>query len=251
MNREWSDGAGVVTIREMNGQELTEFVSARLSSMAEDETIAVLSNRFCTARICSRIANNARLSAYHEIKSRLVGCRAVPQHVAQRFVRHLYWSDLLRLSRDVFINPSVRRAIDQQLINGLTKLSLGEKVATAKICSREVSKLLMKDPDRGVFAALLENARAREEDLVAFIKGFKGPAESLTLVADHRKWGTRYAVRRALAFSPIAPKAVRASQVRFLTRVDRAELRSHPEASVYLRFCIDRFEEDVQSGTRH
>lgn len=248
MDRVFSDGAGVVAIREMNGEELGEFVSGRLRQLEADEAIAVLSNPFCTAQICNRIASVPRVSSSYDVKVRLVSCRSSPQHVSHRFVRHLYWSDLVRLSTDVKVSPSVRRVIDQQLLTRLPKLALGEKISMARACGRDVAKALMKDPDQKVFIAILDNPRIREEDLVTFVRSDAAHPEKLRLVADHRKWGSRYTIRVALAFNPRTPKACSASQIRYLTLTDRRELRKHRETSTYLRACIDRFENESTGG---
>ena len=244
MDRVWSDGAGAVAIREMNGEELAEFVAHRLHQLDEDEAVAVLANRFCTPPICSRIASVPRLTSHYDVKLRLVTCRAAPQHVSHRFVRHLYWTDLVRLSTDVRTSPAVRRVVEQQLLTGIPKLALGEKISMARRCGREISKVLMKDPDRKVFVALLDNPRVREEDLVALVRSGNAHPEKLRILSDHRKWGLRYAIRRALVFNPSTPKGCSASQIRFLTASDRQELRRHPQTSTYLRTCLDRFESE-------
>jgi len=242
VDRIWTDGAGAVAIREMNGEELAEFVGQRLHQLEEDEAIAVLANRFCTAPICNRIASVPRLTSHYEVKLRLVTCRSSPQQVSHRFVRHLYWSDLVRLSTDVRVSPAIRRVVDQQLLTGLPKLALGEKISMARMCGRELSRVLMKDPDNKVFVALLDNPRVREEDLVTYIRAGSPHAEKLRLLADHRKWGTRYTIRLALIFNPSTPKACSASQIRYLTPADRQQLRRHPQTSTYLKTCLDRFE---------
>jgi len=244
MDRAWSDGAGVVAIREMNGDELAEFVGQRLHQLEEDEVVAVLSNRFCSAPICNRIASVARLTSYYAVKLQLVTCRSSPQHVSHRFVRYLYWTDLVRLSTDVRTSPAVRRVVDQQLLTGLPKLALGEKISMARKCGRDLSKVLMKDPDKKVFVALLDNPRVREEDLVTLIRSGGAHPEKLRMLSDHRKWGARYTIRLALIFNPTTPKACSASQIRYLTPADREQLRRHPQTSTYLKTCLDRFEQE-------
>lgn len=236
--------SGHFAIREMNADELGAFVVENLSALGEEDAVAVLSNRFCTPFICVAIAGTARLASYYEVRQKLVLCRATPQHLALKFVRHLYWSDLLRHSTDVQIAPPIRRAIDAQLLAGLPKRTLGERISAAKCCSREVGKVLMLDPDLRVFAALLSNPRLREDDLVAFVQSDRVSAEHLRHLADHTKWGVRYPIRRAIAFSPVAPRAVGASQLRFLQRDDREKLYRHPGTSVYLRRCIDVLNEE-------
>ncbi|MFA6956636.1 MAG: hypothetical protein WC538_12265 [Thermoanaerobaculia bacterium] len=233
---------GLHSIRGMNREELNAFATANLASIGEDEAVAVLSNRFCTPPVCAAIAANSRLASYYDVKLRLVTCRATPQHLALKFVRHLYWSDLLRFSTDVQVAPTIRIAIDAQLLSALPRLTLGEKISTAKSCSRDVGKALAGDADLRVFAALLNNARLREDDLVAFLQSDRATAEHVTMVAAHGKWGFRYSVRRALASSPVAPRAIAASQLRYLRREDRDALSRNPATSVYIRRCIESLE---------
>lgn len=233
---------GIQLIREMNREELSAFLAGNLGELGEDEAVAILSNRFCPPPLCVAIASNSRLASYYDVKLKLVISRATPQHLALKFVRHLYWSDLLRYSTDVQIAPAIRIAIDAQMLNAIPKLTLGEKIATAKSCSRDVGKALAGDPDLRVFSALLGNARLREDDLVAFLQSDRAVSEHLKLVAAHSKWGFRYPVRRALAFSARTPRAIAASQLRYLRREDRDALYRHPDTSVYIRRCIERLE---------
>ncbi|MGK2855606.1 MAG: hypothetical protein ACSLFQ_00225 [Thermoanaerobaculia bacterium] len=237
--------SGIFAIRAMSGEDLGAFVAANLVTLGEDEAIAVLSNAFCPASVCVAIAGNSRLASYYEVKQRLVTCRATPQHLALKFVRHLYWIDLVRHSTDVQVLPPIRRAIDSQLLSALAKRALGERISTAKCCSRDVGMALMVDPDVRVFTALLNNPRLREDDLVAFVQSDRASAEHLRLVAGHTKWGFRYAIRRAIAFSAAAPRAVAASQLRFLRRNDRDGLYRHPATSVYLRRCIEALDRNL------
>jgi hypothetical protein len=102
-----------------------------------------------------------------------------------------------------------------------------------------VGKALAGDADLRVFAALLSNARLREDDLVAFLQSDRANAEHVKLVAGHSKWGFRYAVRRALAFSAVSPRAIAASQLRYLRREDREAIYRHPATSIYIRRCIE------------
>ncbi len=243
------DDLAFVPIREMNQEEITAFVNANIVALGEEDAVAVLVNRFCTPQICLLISQTSRLMSYYEVKNRLVSCRATPQHVAMKFMRHLYWTDLLRHSVDVRVPPGVRRAIDNQLVGALQKLTLGERISMAKTCSRELIKVLVRDPDSRVFTGLLNNGRLREEDLVEFVRAERVPAQHLRLIGDHFKWGSRYAIRRALAFNPQTPRAIAATQLRFLTREDRALLMKDPATSVYLRRCLESFGRDSSGAS--
>lgn len=229
-------------IRKMSQQELAAFVEERILAFSEDDAIAALENRFCSADICQMIAQNPRLTSFYSVRSRIVAHRQAPLHAALKFVHYLYWRDLLRLSTNVAVAPAVRRAIDKQLAASLAERTLGERVATAKICSRDLLRQMMFDSDMKVFHALLSNPRMTEDDLLFLIGSQRATAEQLTAIASHQKWSVRRPVRMALVLNPGTPRAVAASQLRHLTAREREEVVGNPTLSVYLRRCVESIE---------
>ncbi|HEX3578159.1 MAG TPA: hypothetical protein VHY33_06315 [Thermoanaerobaculia bacterium] len=221
---------------------LAAFVAANASSLLEDEALAILDNAHCTAAICGALARDPRLTAFYAVRLRLVRHRATPLTHAVKLVHYLHWPDLLRLSVDVTVLPQVRRAVDEQLLARLAKLSLGEKIAAAKRCSAAMIKALLFDPDPNVFASLLNNQLIREEDLLLLAASDSASAEKLRLLAADQKWSSRYAIRRALAVNPGTPRSVAASQLRFLSQRDLRIIHGDPATSTYLRRCIERNE---------
>lgn len=231
------------SIRGMNRDELTGFLENAGDSLTEKEALAVLENRFCSSQICSQIAQSTRLTSFYSVRAKLIAHRNTPQGHAMKYVHHLQWRDLLRYSTDMRILPAVRRAIDVQMLTRLPKLTLGERIASAKVCSRELIKKLLYDPDPKVFESLLNNPRLSEEDLVACIESGKVRGANLAFIADHSKWAFRYPVRRSLAMNTETPRGVAASQLRYLQRDDLNALMRRPETSTYLRRCIERLKE--------
>ena len=152
----------------------------------------------------------------------------------------LYWFDLLALSIDVKIPAPVRRAIDTQLLNRVDKLSLGERIASARRCGSALIKAFLFDPHPHVFEALLTNKRLREDDLMVLASSPQATPEQLTMLANDRKWSYRYAIRKALVLNPVTPRAAAASQLRHLSRADLRRIHANPSTSVYLRRCIER-----------
>jgi hypothetical protein len=227
-------------IRDLNHSELHSLVDERLLRLDEDEALAVLDNRHCSAEICTAIAQSSKLTSFYSVRARLVSHRATPMTYSLKFVRHLFWNDLLRMSVDVRILAPVRRAIDQQLLGRLPKLTIGERVTTAKSCSRELIRAMLFDPDAKVFRALLINPRLSEDTLIFYIGHDNAGARQISLVADDRRWKFRPAIREAILKSPNAPKSVAASQIPHLPEPRLREIARSPELSTYLKVCIDR-----------
>jgi hypothetical protein len=234
-------------VKKLARPELAAFVTENVKSLAEDEALAVLDNPYCTAAICQSIAQNERLTGYYYVRLRLVAHRHTPQAHATKLVHYLYWADLLRLSVEVQVPAPVRRAIDNQLLVNLAKLSIGERITAAKRCSHALIRGLLFDPDPRVFKSLLINQRVREDDLLLLASSTRATPEQLRLLGDDRKWSYRYAIRKALVLNPLTPRATAASQLRFLSRRDLIEIATKPEISVYLRRCIERLRNDAAS----
>jgi hypothetical protein len=140
----------------------------------------------------------------------------------------------------VKVPPTVRRTVDQLLLTNINKLTLGERVASARRCNGTLAKALMFDPELSVFEALLTNSRLREEDLVSLASSPRATPEQLRMLSDDRKWSYRYAIRKALVLNPSTPRAAAASQLRHLRRNDLREIHRNPSTSTYLRRCIER-----------
>lgn len=224
--------------------ELALLSADDLNSLLEDEVLALLDNPFVTPQILSKIAQTPRLTGFYGVRLKLVAHRQTPQAHAVKLVHYLYWFDLLHLSVNVQVSAPVRRAIDTQLVTRVDKLALGEKIASARRCSPALIKVLLFDPHPKVFEALLVNQRLREDDLLALVSSNRATREQLQMIASDGKWSYRYAIRKALVLNPATPRSAAASQLRFLTRRDLAQIHANPGTSVYLRRCIERLRDE-------
>jgi hypothetical protein len=236
-------------LHQLTRQELAEFVDAHARELTEEESLSVIDHAFVTPAILQKIAQDPRLSSYYSVRLRLVAHRRTPLMYAAKLVHYLYWFDLVRLSVDVTVPAPVRRAIDTQLLARVSKLTLGERIATARRCSAALIKHFLFDPDVNVFKALLVNQLVREEDLLIVASSDRALPEQLTLLAGDIKWSFRYAIRKALVLNPNTPRAVAAAQLRHLREVDLRAVQRNPGTSVYVRRCIERLElHETQRG---
>src|SRR6186997_1160334 len=126
---------------------LEEFLFENLSALTEDETLAALENPYITPQLIGKIAQNPRLTGFYGVRLRMVAHRQTPQAHAVKLVHYLYWFDLLRLSTDVQVPSPTRRAIDTQLLLRVAKLSLGEKIASARQCGPALIPVFLADPN--------------------------------------------------------------------------------------------------------
>ena len=227
-------------LRAADAALVAQILAEHGDSLLEEEVLDILENRFLTPQILGRIAQTQRLMAFYSVRLRVVAHRQTPQAHAVRFVHYLYWFDLLRLSIEMTVPAPVRRAIDSQLLLGVPRLSLGERIASARQCSHALVSAFLYDEHPRVFESLLMNKRLREDDLLALVNSTRATADQLRMIAHDMKWSYRYAIRRALVLNPRTPRAAAASQLRYLSRGDLARIHANPATSVYLRRCIER-----------
>lgn len=220
-------------------ERLAAVLAEGLASLTEEEALAAIDNPYVTSRILQALAQNARLSAFYSVRLKLVAHRQTPQAYAMKIVHYLHWPDLVRLSVEVTVPAPVRRAIDNILLVRVEKMTTGEKVSTARRCSPALIKVFLFDPDPKIFSALLVNQRVREEDLLHFASSPQATPENLTTLAGHHKWSYRLTIRKALVLNPATPRAVAASQLRYLSSRDLVGLHQNPATSIYLRRCIE------------
>lgn len=230
-------------LKSLPREALRDFVQENVRTLLEDETLAVLENPYVTPAICQAIANTQRLVGFYSVRLKLVAHKHTPLAHATKLVHYLYWADLIRISVDVKVAAPVRRAIDTILVNKADKLTLGERIQSAKRCSQALIKIFLFDPDPRVFEALLVNQRIREDDMLLLASSDRATAEQLQMLARDYKWSSRYAIRKALVMNPATPRATAASQLRFLTWRDLRMIHKHPATSTYLRRCIERLQD--------
>jgi hypothetical protein len=236
----------VIDLKRASAADLEAAMIEIGQSLTENETLAVLENRFVTPKIIAKIAQTPRLTGFYSVRLRLVSHRQTPQAHAVKLVHYLYWFDLLNLSVDVQVPAPVRRAIDTLLVNRVDKLSLGERISSARRCNTGLIKVFLYDPNPKVFESLLVNKRLREDDLLALVSSNRATPEQLLMIAQDQKWSYRYAVRKALVLNPSTPRSAAASQLRYLSRIDRKRIHSNPDTSVYLRRCIERLDNRLE-----
>jgi len=229
-------------IKSFSRDELSHFVKENVRNLLEDEALAVLENPYLTPAICQNIAQTQRLTGFYSVRLQLVAHKQTPQAHAVKLIHYLYWNDLVRLSVDVKVSAPVRRAIDTILVNRVDKLTIGERITSAKRCSHALIKAFLFDPDPKVFEALLVNQRVREDDLLVLANSDRASPAQLQLLAADTKWSYRYAIRKALVMNPLTPRSAAASMLRFLSKRDLEMIHDHPRTTIYVRRCIERLQ---------
>jgi len=101
-------------------------------------------------------------------------------------------------------------------------LTLGERKSLARTRRRDLILLVVRDPHPDVIAILLGNPHLTETDVITVAARRPAVPETLVKIAEHPRWSTRHAVKRALVWNPSTPLDV---ALRLATTLRAAELR--------------------------
>ena len=102
-------------------------------------------------------------------------------------------------------NPTVDEAF---VGNEHCDLPLGVRRQAARGRDRFLLDRLLHDRDYRVIALLLDNPRIIERDVVAIAARRPTRPDVLSVIAKHKKWASRYHVRRALCCNPYTPTPI-------------------------------------------
>lgn len=209
-------------LREAEGDELLRLVREHAAEIDVPEARQILLNPFVTREVIERLLAVRKLLTAYEVRRDLAAHRHTPEPYALRFLAGLYWRDLMDVGLDTRVRPSVRRAADRQLAARLAGLSAGEKINIARRGGPGVLAELRHSPDPRVMKALLANPRLTEGTLMPVVRRETTSPEVLETIAEDRRWGARYELRRDLASNPRTPLQI---ALRLLPLLKKKDLR--------------------------
>ena len=187
--------------------------------------ILILNNAYVTEAVVQRVLDHPDWMSHYKVKVALVNCRATPFSVASRLVYELFWRDLAMLALNFRVDPRLRRTAERLVLQKLEEMSVGERMALAKIASRNLLVHLRNvEREPGVLRNILRNPRLVEEDLLALLSRPRLPVEFIRELVQHPEWAYRENVRMAIFRHPHTPthvalqlaRRMKANQVRRL-----------------------------------
>ncbi len=105
------------------------------------------------------------------------------------------------------------------VLNRVMKMGMKDRVKLAMKGDREARNILIRDPNRIVSAAVVQNPRITEQEMEKIAAMRSVPEDVLRMIANDRQWARSYAIVHNLARNPRTPIA------NVLTILSRLQLR--------------------------
>ncbi len=222
-------------LRGADTNELAEIVRQQRDQLGPDSVRQVLRNSYVDARIIDELIEHPALRKHYEVRRQIAAHPRTQQARAISLVAGLYWRDLLRIGSDTRVKPAVRRAADRRLAERLGRLSIGEKVLVAREAGTGLIASLLGEKEQRVVTALLENPRLTEPMLAPLLTNPVTSPQVLRLVAEDRRWGSRYTTQVALCLNPATPEDLAISLLPGLRKADRRAVASDTRVPAAVR----------------
>lgn len=119
------------------------------------------------------------------------------------------------------------------LLQKIQKLKTGEKIQLAFRGSQDVRKILLRDPNKEVMLAVLENPKITDSEIELLAKQQTTPVEIIRAITKKRNWMRTYSIVHALVSNPKTPMSIALKHINTLRVKDLSLLeknRNVPEA---------------------
>lgn len=184
--------------------------------------LQILRNPRVTPDLIDQIAQNRNWLREYRIRAAVAVHPRTPRVIAVLILSSLGWRDLARVAERPTVAPQIRRMAERRLTIALEEMAQGERTSLARIAGRGVLSALCADDSARVIAALLQNQRMLENDVLRVTSRRSASGPVLRAIARNERFGRRREVQKAIVSHPNTPSPV---ALRLLQNLGEADLR--------------------------
>jgi hypothetical protein len=179
--------------------------NAANSKSSEDLALALLKRADVTAEAITEVSRNPEATKSHKVMLALTMHHRTPRHISLPLLRRLFIFDLMQVTLTPLVAADIKRAAEEQILNRLESLSIGEKTSLARRASGRVAAALLHDPDPRIISTALDNAHLVEASVVTALMRNDASVALFEAVSQLQKWSQRREVQIALLRSEKTP----------------------------------------------
>jgi len=177
------------------------------SELSEDQALAQVQRSDVTAADLALLARNPGAMKSRKVVLGLALHPRTPRHITIPLLRRLFTFDLMQVALTPTVAADVKRAAEEQILNRLESVSLGERISLARRASGRVAAALLLDAESRVIETALDNSHLVEALVVKALMKHNAPEALFALASEHPKWSLRRDLQIALLRSEKAPLA--------------------------------------------
>ncbi|SRR6266567_5318349 len=186
------------TPKSSSGDFVLDRASAAAAELNEDQALALLKRPDVSAADLAALGRNPSVTKSRKVLLGLATHHRTPRHITIPLLRRLFTFDLMQVALTPTVAADVKRAAEEQIVNRMDSLSLGERISLARRASGRVAAKLLFDVETRVSSTALDNSHLVEASVVAALMKHNALESLFTLVGEHPKWSLRREVQVTL-----------------------------------------------------
>lgn len=206
----------------------------RGEQLDEGALLRALRSPHCPADMVEQLAANRRVLSLVRVLPVLLSHPKCPRHFALDAIPRLGWRDLITVANRPQTPSAIRRHAERRVVERLPQLTLGERRSLARLAPGLVRSALLRDRDPRCIAALLDNPKMTETEVVRLLATNES-SECLSLALRHPRWGASAAVRHAALRSRRVSRATVLGLLATLSEPELARLAQSTDVPSELR----------------
>lgn len=222
--------------------------SPAASDLSEDQALALLQRSDVTAADLALLARNSGAVKSRKVLLALATHPRTPRHITIPLLRRLFVFDLMQVALTPTVAADVKRAAEEQILNRMESVSLGEKISLARRASGRVAAALLLDAEERVISTALDNSHLVEALVVTALMKHNAPDALFVLASEHPKWSLRKDVQIALLRSEKTPLGRAAELARNFSAEFVEEIVPDARREALLESLHQSTKEDFESG---
>ncbi|MFQ5816450.1 MAG: hypothetical protein ACE5H2_00655 [Terriglobia bacterium] len=175
--------------------------------LSEEHLLTLLHRKDLPREVLQSVADQPEWVKSYPVKLALVRHPKTPRLVSLKLLKHLYLFDLVTVVQQPAVSAEIKRLAEDNIINRLEQLPLGQRITLARRVSGRVVAALLALGDEPVIPVALDSPFLTEAALIRLLERDEIPTAVIEQIARHPKWSLRYDIRLALLRHPLTPLA--------------------------------------------
>lgn len=196
-------------------------------NLTEDMAVFIARKKNSSPEVLGMLAADIRFKGSYKLALAICNNTKTPLKITLSLLKFLRIFDLGDITKNQNIPISNRQKIEYSVIERISSLPSGVKVALAKRASINIVIPLLEKGDRNVIFSCLESPLLTEDHLCSLINKAKTKKYLLIkTIAEHPKWSLRYRIKYALVRNYYTPMTYATKFISTLKTADLRELYS-------------------------
>jgi len=184
----------------------------------------------------------------YQVKKLLALHPRTPRTDAFRLLRELFLMDLVQFAISPGVSPDLKIKAEEQVINKLPHLPLGQKITLARRAPARIAGALLAEGQPPVVKTVLANPNLTEAQVLRVLSRDNLPPIVVRSISHHEKWSHVYNVRLALIRQPLTTLT---TVLVFLPELTISDLRDLVAPGILPENLRHYLQAEIQRRLRH